>query len=162
GGFEAISRWLSEATPPDLREQTNASRRDAGAAKPTCPRPFLARHFAPEWIQRVDDYLGGTVKSLGGSQGIGGTSDHVHLLVGLPASQSLLRCKRLPVSGLSEGPVCQHPFGMRCVVDVGPGGRALRDRPANGREPFGFVDPRVPGEPCEPGVLVLCVITFWR
>lgn len=43
-----------------------------------------------EWRSRLHEYLGGTVHGLGGfSQGIGGTADHVHLLVGLKATHGL-------------------------------------------------------------------------
>lgn len=40
-----------------------------------------------EWRSRLHEYLGGTVSGLGGfPQGIGGTADHVHLLLGLKAT----------------------------------------------------------------------------
>lgn len=43
-----------------------------------------------EWRERLHEYLGGTVNGLGGfSQGVGGTDDHVHLLVGLKATHCL-------------------------------------------------------------------------
>jgi len=46
--------------------------------------------IAPEWRSRLHDYLGGTVHGLGGfPEGIGGVSDHVHLLVGLKATHCL-------------------------------------------------------------------------
>ena len=39
---------------------------------------------------RLHDYLGGTVRGLDGiSEGVGGTLDHVHLLVGLKATHCL-------------------------------------------------------------------------
>jgi REP element-mobilizing transposase RayT len=42
------------------------------------------------WRSRLHDYLGGTVRGMGGfPQGIGGVADHVHLLVGLKATHSL-------------------------------------------------------------------------
>jgi REP element-mobilizing transposase RayT len=41
----------------------------------------------PEWRSRLHEYLGGTVNKLGGqSLGVGGTNDHVHLLVELQAT----------------------------------------------------------------------------
>ena len=44
----------------------------------------------PEWRSRLHDYLGGTVRGLGGvSQVVGGTADHVHLLFGLKATHCL-------------------------------------------------------------------------
>ena len=42
------------------------------------------------WRSRLHEYLGGTVNGLKGqSQGVGGTSDHVHLLVGLKSTHCL-------------------------------------------------------------------------
>jgi putative transposase len=44
----------------------------------------------PEWRHRLHEYLGGTVRGLGGiPEQIGGVSDHVHLLVGLKATHCL-------------------------------------------------------------------------
>ncbi len=46
--------------------------------------------IADAWIERFHEYLGGTVKGLGGfAQGIRGVADHVHLLVGLKATHCL-------------------------------------------------------------------------
>ena len=48
--------------------------------------PFIA----PQWRSRLHEYLGGTTSGLGGHpQGVGGTADHVHLLVGLKATHGL-------------------------------------------------------------------------
>jgi REP element-mobilizing transposase RayT len=42
------------------------------------------------WIERLHEYMGGTVTGLGGvPQKIGGVADHVHLLVGLKATHCL-------------------------------------------------------------------------
>jgi len=42
------------------------------------------------WRSRLHDYLGGTIRGLGGSpQGIGRVADHVHLLIGLRAAHCL-------------------------------------------------------------------------
>ncbi len=42
------------------------------------------------WRDRLHKFLGGTITGIGGhSQGIGGTADHVHLLVGLKATHCL-------------------------------------------------------------------------
>ncbi len=42
------------------------------------------------WQDRLHEYLGGTVKQLGGfPQGIGGVEDHVHLLIGLKPSHCI-------------------------------------------------------------------------
>ena len=67
------------------------------------PSTYLSLHFhlvfstkrreatlAPEWRSRLHDYLGGTVRGLGGySDRVGGVADHVHLLVGLKATHCL-------------------------------------------------------------------------
>ena len=55
---------------------------------------FSTKNRAPlireQTLGRLHDYLGGTVKGLGGfSQGVGGVADHVHLLVGLKATHCL-------------------------------------------------------------------------
>ncbi len=43
-----------------------------------------------EWRSRLHEYLGGSVRGLGGySEGVGGVADHVHLLVGLKATHRL-------------------------------------------------------------------------
>lgn len=49
-------------------------------------RPWIAR----DWRERLHAYLGGIVKGLEGVPlAVGGTSDHVHLLVGLKTSHRL-------------------------------------------------------------------------
>jgi REP element-mobilizing transposase RayT len=67
------------------------------------PSTYLSLHFhlvfstkrreatiAPEWRSHLHDYLGGTVRGLGGySDRVGGGADHVHLLVGLKATHCL-------------------------------------------------------------------------
>jgi hypothetical protein len=64
------------------------------------PSTYLSLHYhvvfstkdreplmVPSWRARLYDYLGGTVRGLGGfPQGVGGVADHVHLLVGLRAT----------------------------------------------------------------------------
>ena len=46
--------------------------------------------ISDQWQERLHEYLGGTVKGLGGfPQGVGGVADHVHLLVGLKATHCL-------------------------------------------------------------------------
>jgi REP element-mobilizing transposase RayT len=46
--------------------------------------------IAAAWRARLHEYLGGVVSGLGGApQGIGGVSDHVHLLVGLKPTHCL-------------------------------------------------------------------------
>jgi len=42
------------------------------------------------WRSRLHDYLGGTIRGLGGfPEGIGGVADHVHLLMGIKATHCL-------------------------------------------------------------------------
>jgi putative transposase len=42
------------------------------------------------WRERLHEYLGGTIRGLGGfPEGVGGTADHVHLLIGLKATHCL-------------------------------------------------------------------------
>ncbi len=67
------------------------------------PSTYLSLHYhlvfstknreafiAPEWRARLHDYLGGTIRGLGGfPEGVGGVADHVHLLVGLKATHCL-------------------------------------------------------------------------
>ncbi len=49
-------------------------------------RPFLR----DAWRAKMHEYLGGTVRGLGGiPEAIGGVADHVHLLVGLRATHCL-------------------------------------------------------------------------
>ena len=46
--------------------------------------------ITPEWRARLHDYLGGTIRELGGfPEGVGCMADHVHLLVGLKATHCL-------------------------------------------------------------------------
>jgi putative transposase len=43
-----------------------------------------------DWRARLHEYLGGTIRGLGGfPEGVGGVTDHVHLLVGLKATHCL-------------------------------------------------------------------------
>ena len=54
-------------------------------------RPFIR----PAWRERLHEYLGGTVRGLGGvAEAVGGVEDHVHLLISAPttlAPATLLR-----------------------------------------------------------------------
>ncbi len=59
-----------------------------------CHIVFSTKHRRPwidvAWRQRLHEYLGGTVNGLKGfSQGVGGTNDYVHLLVGLTSTHRL-------------------------------------------------------------------------
>lgn len=43
-----------------------------------------------DWRARLHDYLGGTIRGLGGfPEGVGGVADHVHLLIGLKSTHCL-------------------------------------------------------------------------
>jgi len=55
---------------------------------------FSTKNRAPfikdSWLERLHEYIGGTVAGLGGfPQKTGGVADHVHLLVGLKATHCL-------------------------------------------------------------------------
>ncbi len=46
--------------------------------------------IGPDWLPRLHDSLGGTIRGLGSfPEGIGGVQDHVHLLVSLKATHCL-------------------------------------------------------------------------
>jgi putative transposase len=46
--------------------------------------------IASDWRERLHEYMGGTVRGLGGvPEAVGGVDDHVHLLVGLRATHTL-------------------------------------------------------------------------
>ena len=48
------------------------------------------RSIASEWKDRLHDYIGGTIRSLGGfPEEVGGITDHVHVLAGLKATHTL-------------------------------------------------------------------------
>ncbi len=72
------------------------------------PSTYLSLHYhlvfstknreaiiTPEWRTRLHEYLGGTIRGLGGfPEGVGGVADHVHLLVGLKATHCLAEVMR--------------------------------------------------------------------
>src|SRR5258708_20100814 len=68
--------------------------------------------IAAQWRSRLHEYLGGTIAGLGGySQGVGGTADHVHLLVGLKAAHCLADIMRELKKAAS---FCVHnPIGVQ-------------------------------------------------
>ena len=97
---------------PDTSCLANFRRRSATKAKefrlcsatqPCMPSTHLSHHFhivfstkdrhpfiAEDWRNRLHEYLGGLVRAADGiPEAIGGTADHVHLLVGLRATHSL-------------------------------------------------------------------------
>src|SRR5713101_6912722 len=52
-------------------------------------------YIEPAWRQRLHEYLGGTVRGLGGVPlQVGGVADHVHLLVGLKAIHAVAEIVR--------------------------------------------------------------------
>jgi REP element-mobilizing transposase RayT len=59
--------------------------------------------IVPHWRPQLHAYLGGIVRSLGGVPlAVGGTADHVHLLVGLRATHRLADILREVKAGSSE------------------------------------------------------------
>jgi REP element-mobilizing transposase RayT len=74
-----------------------------GAQETNMPSTYLSLHYhlifstkerypfiVPSWRQRVHAYLGGAVRTLGGApEVVGGTVDHVHMLIGLRATHCL-------------------------------------------------------------------------
>ena len=91
-GIKAISRWLSEATPPDKMRINRASRRDARILfDEVSMSTFLSLHYhiifstkyrkpwiGDAWIDRFHEYIGGTIRGLDGvPPGTGRNSWHV-------------------------------------------------------------------------------------
>lgn len=61
--------------------------------------PFIER----DWRHRLHAFLGGEVRQIGGvAEGVGGTSDHVHLLIGLRATHRLCEVLENIKSGSSR------------------------------------------------------------
>jgi len=51
--------------------------------------------IAPEWRNRLHEYLGGAGRGMDGTpQGVGGVADHVHLLIGLKPTHCLANFMR--------------------------------------------------------------------
>jgi REP element-mobilizing transposase RayT len=83
-----------------MAQQNNASRK---GRRKQMPATHLSLHFhivfstkdrhpfiADEWRARLHEYLGGLVRAADGiPEAVGGTADHVHLLVGLRATHLL-------------------------------------------------------------------------
>jgi len=58
--------------------------------------------IAPPWRLRLHDYIGGTIRGLGGfPEEVGGVADHVHLLIGLKATHCLADVMRELKKGLA-------------------------------------------------------------
>jgi REP element-mobilizing transposase RayT len=101
-GFKAISRWLSEATPPESLEHEKPHPGGMPAVI-KMPSTFTSLHYHivfstkerkphldSAWRDRLHEYLGGTINGLGGfSEAIGGVDDHMHLLIGMKAMHCL-------------------------------------------------------------------------
>src|SRR5579885_589771 len=70
----------------------------------------------PEWRPHLHEYLGGTVRALGGvPEIIGGVEDHVHLLVGLRATHCLadVMCELKKASSIWVIKNHDHQFGWQ-------------------------------------------------
>jgi putative transposase len=71
----------------------------------------------PSWRLRLHEYLGGCANGLGGqSLGVGGTSDHVHMLVGLRSTHRLsdfMRELKKASSAWVHGDVGLRSFGWQ-------------------------------------------------
>jgi putative transposase len=101
GACQPLAGGGAEAPPPDPR----ASRwhPEGVPAVIIMPATYLSLHYhlvfstkeraaliEQSWRSRLHEYLGGTVAGLEGfPQRVGGTADHVHLLVGLKATHCL-------------------------------------------------------------------------
>jgi REP element-mobilizing transposase RayT len=112
-------------------EENVASRKDA--SPDVMPSTYLSLHFhlvfstksreatiAPKWRSRLHDYLGGTVRGLGGySDRVGGVADHVHLLAGLKATHRLAdfmrELKRHPRRGCMKSLGCARLHGKKAM-----------------------------------------------
>jgi REP element-mobilizing transposase RayT len=58
--------------------------------------------IAPAWRGRLHDYIGGTMRNLGGvSEGVGGVADHVHVLARLRATHCVADFMRDVKAGAS-------------------------------------------------------------
>lgn len=86
-----------------MSREENRSSELAGTRETTTPSTYLSLHYhlifstkerrrfiADPWRNRLHAYLGGTVRTLRGvPEAVGGTADHVHMLVGLRATHCL-------------------------------------------------------------------------
>ena len=100
---------------------------------------FSTKHrepwLTPSLLGRVHEYMGGLVKGLGGeTHGIGGTGDHVHLLVSLRATHCLADFVRelKKASSVWIKASCQLPgFAWQdgyCALTVSASGRPAIQR----------------------------------
>jgi REP element-mobilizing transposase RayT len=98
--------------------------------------------IAEDWRERLHEYLGGTIRQLGGfTQKVGGVADHVHLLVGLKSTHTLasvLRELKKSSSQWVHGEIGQQTFAWQegyAAFTVSPTGRdGVRDYIANQAE----------------------------
>ena len=69
------------------------------------------------WRSRLHEYLGGTINGLGASsEGVGGTADHIHLLVSLKSTHCLadfMRELKKASSSWVRGEIGQSKFGWQ-------------------------------------------------
>src|SRR5213594_3700747 len=96
-------RNLPVVRPPACGPVNSMQCAPAGARETAMPSTYLSLHYhlifstkerrcliADPWRGRLHAYLGGTVRTLDGvPEAIGGTADHVHMLVGLRALHCL-------------------------------------------------------------------------
>ncbi len=82
------------------------------------------------WSARLHDYLGGTIRKLGGfPQGVGGMPDHIHMLIGLKATHCLadvMRELKKSSSTWVHNEIRFQPFGWQdgyAAFTVGPTSR---------------------------------------
>jgi putative transposase len=102
GAISACSEGLSEATPLESKIKKHISRSENSRHR-IMPNTYTSLHYHiifstknrepwidREWRYRLWEYLGGTVRNLGGhSHETGGVADHVHLLVSLKPTQMI-------------------------------------------------------------------------
>ena len=96
----------------------------------------------PTWRHELHEYLGGSVRGLGGfPEGVGGVADHVHLLIGLKATHCLADLVR-ELKKASTAWVREHPNSATFAWQTGYAGftvsasgrGAVRDYIANQEE----------------------------
>ena len=74
--------------------------------------------IAAAWRPRLHEYLGGTIRGLGGiPEAVGGVADHVHLLVGLPSTHCLAdvvrEVKKSTTAWVNDGVVGDGKFSWQ-------------------------------------------------
>ncbi|PKO19970.1 transposase [candidate division BRC1 bacterium HGW-BRC1-1] len=82
---------------------------------------FSTKHrdpiIAPQWRPRLHEYLGGAIRGLGGiPECVGGTADHVHMLIGLKATHciaDIMRESKKASSSWVHEELGLHPFAWQ-------------------------------------------------